>query len=81
MDTQELEGFKTELNVISERYGIENAAFCGDNGSEFIGFFVVVGGRISMDDAWRSSLNVGRLWQYAREAVRNILNNYEKKGW
>ncbi|OPX96075.1 MAG: hypothetical protein A4E60_03519 [Syntrophorhabdus sp. PtaB.Bin047] len=69
-----------DLTKIADKYKLRHCAFCGTTPEdEFYG--VAVGEKVLMTDAFNIALNVGRLWQYFREATRNALDTFEKNSW
>jgi len=78
MTQDQVDILQRELDKLAKKHGLTCASFCAtvkDTG-EFVGTFQ----QVSAFDLWQSVLNIGRLWQHAREMTRETLNRFEKKG-
>ena len=80
MDTErksKIDLLSDELSDVAEKHGLRNCSFCGINkDDEFVGMFLTR--NVTTMTAWESILNVGRLWQHARETSRTLLNTFER---
>lgn len=75
MDESQQKDFVKELEILADNYGIKHAAFCGETKEgNFIGLAV---GEKTPGDAFLTAQNIGRLWQFIREQVRNSLNKFD----
>jgi hypothetical protein len=79
MTQDKMDILQRELDKLAKKYGLISASFCATEKEtgEFIGTFQ----QVNTLDIWQSVLNIGRLWQHARETTRGMLNKFEKKGW
>lgn len=78
MDSDQLKQLEGELEDIIAKHGIKNAAFAGKHDEDYIGMFI---GPQTNSDAMETVCNIGRLWQHAREQMRNMLNRFDKDRW
>lgn len=78
--TEELQTeIREEIATIAEKYGIRDAAFCGVAADDdFCGFFIGKGTSLRAGQVFNTVLNIGRLWQFAREMSRKVLASFEK---
>ena len=68
---------QSDIGVVADRHGITHWAFCGEHKDRvFVGF--LQGGKVSQGAAMLVILNVGRLWQHARQTCRELLDSYER---
>jgi hypothetical protein len=67
---------------VAKQYGIINYSFCGEEKEtgNFIGF-LGDGPTIKIKNIWSTVINIGRLWQHARNTTRNMLNEFDKQSW
>ena len=82
MKKEEIE-FYNELSELCKKYEIINAAFCGEMKENYLACLNVETGiekELHIKDRVLCITNVGRLWQYCREAQKTILNKFER-GW
>jgi hypothetical protein len=78
MKEEDVDNLKKDLEKVTNKYGLINCSFCGNNEEQqFIGFII---GTPTIGNMWMSSLNVGRLWQHIRETVRKTLQRFEVGG-
>lgn len=69
-----------DLARVAKKHNLKHCAFCGTTAEgEFYG--VAVGEKVLLADVFEIALNVGRLWQYFREATRKALDTFEKRAW
>lgn len=67
-----------DIQAIAEKHNLTNCFFGGtDSTGQLLGF--MVGNEITLTDMWITVLNVGRLWQWARDEVRAALNMYDRR--
>jgi hypothetical protein len=76
MNEKDWEAFQDEMRVLTEKYGVKEAAFCGDADGRFLGFAIhqVHTAKEIADIV----INVGRLWQHFRGVIRDILDDFER---
>lgn len=92
MNTEEkkfdVDKFKKEVCEVLARHGVYNFSFCGETeDKELFPFIGIVGldvfeSKVTENRGMRlfvSIENVGRLWQFARETSRRMLNMFENK--
>ena len=79
MDQKQYHEFIAELMPVLAKHGVTNAAICGTCGDLFVGGAVTTDDKFNFTLAMETTLNCGRLWQYAREMTRQILNQFEKR--
>lgn len=81
MEQERADEINRELATLTEKFGLTNAAFCGiDAEGGYFGTFVD-SQHMSAGELVTAAANVGRLWQFAREQVRNFLNRFERDTW
>lgn len=69
---------QAEIQAVAARHGISRWAFCGqDKASTFVGFFEPAS--LTQAEAMLNVINVGRLWQYARQTCRELLDSFERR--
>ena len=67
---------RADLQLVFSKYGLRNWAFCGeDKPGYFIGGMA---GKQPQGGHMLTIVNIGRLWQYARQTCRELLDSYEK---
>lgn len=78
MTKDDVEKFIKELSILCDKYNIVNAAFTGEDkySQKYIGVKSLSG---EYSIFIKSLLNIGRLWQTAREGMNLILDGFEKK--
>lgn len=70
---------RKELTKVMEKYGIINAAFCGTTADDqHVSGMIAEKATVARQQVILTVLNIGRLWQYARESMRDVLNSFEK---
>ena len=71
---------RADLFALTEKYDMEHAAFCATykEDGEFYGGMISNGDRVLKRHIFPTIFNIGRLWQYARESARDVLNSFEK---
>ena len=74
MNDEKLAEFEKKLNSLAIEYGITDGAFTGNTETDYIG---IIG--INRVVSFQAVMNIGRLWQSAREQTRSILNTFERK--
>lgn len=68
---------QAEIHAVVTRHGISRWAFCGqDKNRMFVGFFEPA--KLTQGEAMLNVINVGRLWQYARQTCRGLLDSFER---
>jgi hypothetical protein len=79
MDDIKENEFQKELELVIEKFGVKYCSFCGsDDEGKMIGVFL---GKPTRETIFNYALNVGRMWQHTRGAIREELNTYDKKNW
>lgn len=76
MDITKQKELNEELKGVFSRYGVKNAAWTGSTEDSYIGSMGLNSERTEGQMA--SVINVGRLWQSAREQIRKHLDEFEK---
>ena len=72
------EQLNVDLNDLCKKHNLKDGAFCAVHveSEEYVGNLAIP------DPTYQaymmSSLNVGRLWQHARENIRKIMGEFEK---
>ncbi len=80
MNGEQLDSLNNDLKEIASKYGIKHCSFCGNDGEgDYIVMLSIM--NESILDGWPTILNIGRLWQPAREQTRNVLNRIEHISW
>jgi hypothetical protein len=79
MDQKQYHDFLDDLMPVLEKHGVTHAAICGTCGDQFVGGAVTTDEKFNFTVAMETALNCGRLWQYSREMVRQILNQFERR--
>ena len=64
------EKFTNELIALCKEHKIINWGFCGEENNKFFGL---------TGNGYYSVINVGRLWQSAREQTKTFLDSFEGK--
>jgi hypothetical protein len=73
------EVFQKEIETLFAKYEITNGAFCGTvSNSQYVAVIIRSGEKLTIENTFEATLNIGRLWQHARNAVRQDLNMFEK---
>jgi hypothetical protein len=78
---ERMKELEEELRLIAESYNVDHMAVCATDQTDgsYVGFIV---GKHNMLTMHETVLNIGRLWQYGRELVRQSLDNFEiKRRW
>jgi hypothetical protein len=77
MKSEKISQVQVEIEAVANKNGISNWAFCGEEKNRtFVGFMGMC--RTTQGKAMLTVLNVGRLWQYARQSCRALLDSYER---
>jgi hypothetical protein len=76
MNEKDWTDFQEELRVLTEKYGVKDAAFCGDADGKLIGF--AVSRELPAKSIVGVVMNVGRLWQHFRGVLWDVLDEFEK---
>ena len=74
---QKEDEFVKDLIALCYQHNIKNVSITGQMEEKYLGM-VFVDAEKNMTGFFESVLNVGRLWQYTRERVQIILNDFEK---
>ena len=69
MEEKEIREFQSELRLLCEKYNIENEAFAGESGDQYIGVFKHCNTFTGMMECFA---NTARLYQSAREKTLGI---------
>jgi hypothetical protein len=76
MKMEKMEKLRTDLQNVADQYGVKDWAFCGvDKQAKFVG---LMQNKQTQGAHMLTIINVGRMWQWARESCRCLLNSYEK---
>ena len=67
---------ENELEVLISKYNMKNSAFCGS--TEEGEFFGIALGKPTIIEGYTTAVNVGRMWQHMRSAVRDSLNLFDR---
>ena len=77
MKPEKMKMMQAEMQTIADRHGVGRWAFCGEEKNRtFVAF--MEGKPMTQGAAMLTILNVGRLWQYARQTCRGLLDSYER---
>jgi len=78
MENETLKEFEAKLSALINEYKITDAAFCGTLEGRFMGGFMGKE-RLTASELSQSTVNVGRLWQFAREQMRRFWDQFESE--
>ena len=78
MDQEEKDKIKKALKIVCEDLDIKDASFCGvtDSGTYMV---ISIRGTETLEGVMTTIATVGRLWQYARTSMRDILDGFERQ--
>lgn len=76
MEKDKAKELTDEIESIIEKYGAKNFSFCGELDNRFIG--VINTNHNSLGSYFESVVNIGRLYQSAREKTKTILDKFNK---
>jgi hypothetical protein len=77
MKPEKMKSIQEEIQEVANRNGIARWAFCGEfKDRKFIG--MMERKHLTCGSAMLTIINVGRLWQYARQNCRGLLDSYER---
>jgi len=75
MKPEKIDELRTEIQKVASRHGVKNWSFCGDDSTAFVGF---VQPKNTQGGTMLAIINAGRLWQYARQTCRGLLDSFER---
>ena len=76
MNQEEQDKLQYELTEVVKKWNLRGCSFCGScEEATFIGFRL---GGNNKSEFWEAVMNIGRLWQFAREQSRSVLNQFER---
>lgn len=83
MTEEQIKKLQKDLNALITKHNIKHAAICGEHEGMFAGF--LIGENLTNAEVWEATLNIGRLWQFARENTKKALDIFDKynhkTGW
>ena len=76
MKVEKQSQLQADLQNVFSQYGLHNWAICGEEKTRhFVG---LMEGKQTQGSYMLTINNVGRLWQYARQTCRELLDSYER---
>jgi len=76
MKPDQIKLMQADIQAVADKHGVSRWAFGGETEQIFVGF--MEGTKMTEGDAMKTIINVGRLWQYARQTCRNLLDTFER---
>jgi len=76
MKIEKQQELQADLQTIAHKYDLHHWGFCGE-GKDCM-FIGMLEQKQTQGGYMLSVLNIGRLWQYARQTCRGLLDSYER---
>jgi len=76
MKIEKQKELQDDLQAVAHKYGLCNWGFCGEDKTRaFVGLMEK---KQTQGGYMLTIINIGRLWQYARQTCRGLLDSYER---
>jgi len=77
MNESQFKQFNEAIEKLCSEYGVKSFSYCGSAEDKYLG--VVASDSAHFGEFYEAVINIGRLWQAAREKVKKQLDRHEKK--
>lgn len=76
MKIEKQKELQDELQAVARKYDLRNWGFCGEDKTRM--FVGLMEKKLTQGGYMLVIINIGRLWQYARQTCRGLLDSYER---